>query len=132
MKGFSSAELLFFQGREEALPLYGAVLERIYEACPEVRIEVKKTQISFFARYMFAAASFAPVGRAQDRPRPFLTLSLCLPERLEGPRVAAAVEPYPGRWTIHILLGRPEDADGELTDWLRMAAVFAAQRGKRA
>ena len=132
MKGFSSAELLFFQGREEALPLYGAVLERIYEACPEVRIEVKKTQISFFARYMFAAASFAPVGRAQDRPRPFLTLSLCLPERLEGPRVAAAVEAYPGRWTIHILLGRPEDADEELTDWLRMAAVFAVQRGKRA
>ncbi len=35
MEGFSSAELLFFQGREEALPLYGAVLERIYEACPE-------------------------------------------------------------------------------------------------
>lgn len=132
MKGFSSAELLFFLGREEALPLYGAVLERIHEACPEVRIEVKKTQISFFARYMFAAASFAPVGRAQDRPRPFLTLSLCLPERLEGPRVAAAVEPYPGRWTIHILLGRPEDADGELTGWLQTAAAFAARKGKRA
>ncbi len=132
MDGFSSAELLFFQGREEALPLYGAVLERIYEACPEVRIEVKKTQISFFARYMFAAASFAPVGRAQDRPRPFLTVSLCLPTRLEGPRVAAVVEAYPGRWTTHILLGRPEDADGELTGWLQMAAAFAAQRGKRA
>ena len=131
MKGFSSAELLFFQGREEALPLYGAVLERIYEACPEVRIEVKKTQISFFARYMFAAASFAPVGRAQDRPRPFLTLSLCLPERLEGPRVAAAVEAYPGRWTIHILLGRSEDADGALTGWLQRAAAFAAGKGKR-
>ena len=131
MKGFSSAELLFFRGREEVLPLYGAVLERIYEACPEVRIEVKKTQISFFARYMFAAASFAPVGRAQDRPRPFLTLSLCLPERLEGPRVAAAVEAYPGRWTIHILLGRPEDADGALTGWLQRAAAFAAGKGKR-
>ena len=132
MDRFSSAELLFFRGREEALPLYGAVLERIYEACPEVRIEVKKTQISFFARYMFAAASFTPVGPAQDRPRPFLTVSLCLPERLQGSRVAAAAEPYPGRWTVHILLGKPEDADGELTCWLRMAAVFAAQRGKRA
>ena len=132
MKGFSSAELLFFQGREEALPLYGAVLEWVYEACPEVRIQVKKTQISFFARYMFAAASFAPVGRAQDRPRPFLTLSLCLPERLEGPRVAAAVEAYPGRWTNHILLGRPEDADGALTGWLQRAAAFAARKGKRA
>ena len=132
MDGFSSAELLFFRGREGALPLYGAVRKRIFEAYPEVRIEVKKTQISFFARYMFATVSFTPVGPAQDRPQPFLTLSLCLPSPLEGARVAAAVEPYPGRWTIHILLGRPEDADGELTDWLRMAAVFAAQRGKRA
>jgi hypothetical protein len=132
MEGFSSAELLFFQGREAALPLYAAVRDRVLAVCPRARIDVKKTQISFFARYMFAAASFTPVGPARDRPRPFLTVSLCLPERLQGFRVAAAAEPYPGRWTIHILLGKPEDADGELTCWLRMAAAFAAQRGKRA
>lgn len=132
MDGFSSAELLFFRGREGALPLYGAVRKRIFEACPEVRIEVKKTQISFFARYMFATVSFTPVGPAQDRPQPFLTLSLCLPSPLEGARVAAAVEPYPGRWTVHVLLGGPEDVDETLTGYLSAAVDFAERKGRRA
>ena len=125
-------EIFFFDAKPTALPLYEAARALAQKVCPKVRIQVKKTQISFFARYMFAAASFTPVGPARDRPRPFLTVSLCLPERLQASRVAAAVEPYPGRWTIHILLGKPEDADGELTCWLRIAAAFAAQRGKRA
>ncbi len=132
METISSAELLFFQGHEETLPLYAAVREASFKACPQMRIEVKKTQISFFARFLFAAVSFTPVGRAKDRPRPFLTLSLSLPTRLENPRVTAAVEAYPGRWTTHILLGRPEDVDGELTGWLRAAAAFATGKERRA
>lgn len=130
MNGFSSEELLFFQGREEALPLYAAVRARTLNIRPEARIEVKKTQISFFSRFMFAAVSFAPVGRAAQRPTPFLTLSLGLPYRLESPRVAAAVEVYPGRWTTHILIGRAEDADEELALWLQEAAAFAERKGK--
>ena len=130
MESFSAAEALFFQEHEEALPLYGAVRALVREVCPRVRIEGKRTQISFFARYMFAAVSFAPVGRAVDRPNPFLTLTLCLPARLESPRVAAAVEAYPGRWTTHILLGSPQDADGELKGWLESAAAYARRRGK--
>lgn len=132
MDGFSSAELLFFLGHEEALPLYAAVRARALAVCPEARIEVKKTQISFFARHMFAAVSFAPVGRAQDRPRPCLTLTLNLPARLNSPRAAVAVETYPNRWTTHFLLGKPEEADDELTGYLQRAAAFAAGKGRRA
>ena len=93
---------------------------------------MKKTQISFFARYMFAAVSFLPVGKAQDRPKPFLTLSLCLPARPESLPVAAASEPYPGRWTVHVLLGGPEDVDETLTGYLSAAADFAERKGRRA
>jgi hypothetical protein len=132
MEGFSSAELLFFQGREAALPLYAAVRDRVLAVCPRARIDVKKTQISFFARYMFAAVSFLPVGRAQDRPKPFLTLSLCLPARPESLPVAAASEPYPGRWTVHVLLGGPEDVDETLTGYLSAAVDFAERKGRRA
>ncbi len=131
MDRVSSAELLFFQGHEEVVPLYQAVRERIFEACPESRIEVKKTQISFFARFMFAAVSFAPVGRAQDRPNPYLTLTLGLPHKLASSRLAAAAEPYPGRWTNHILLGKPEETDEEVTAWLRMAASFAQRKDRK-
>ncbi len=125
---FSSQELLFFQGHAEALPLYAAVRSRVLEAFPAVRMEVKKTQISFFARHMFAAVSFAPVGSAARRPKPFLTLTLGLPCRLESPRVAAAVEVHPGRWTHHILLGQAADADQELLCWLKAAKDFAQRR----
>ena len=45
-------ELLFFDSRPAALPLYEAVKERILTEITVTRIEVKKTQISFFTRHM--------------------------------------------------------------------------------
>lgn len=128
MGTISSEELLFFQGHEGALPLYAAVRAQALTVRSDARIEVKKTQISFFSRFMFAAVSFTPVGKAQDRPKSFLTLTLGLPFRLESPRVTVAAEPYPGRWTNHILLGRSEDVDEELSGWLRAAADFADRK----
>ena len=44
---------------------------------------------------------------------------------MEDPRIAVAVEPYPRRWTHHVLLSRPEEVDGQLLDWLREAYVFS-------
>ena len=51
-----------------------------------------------------------------------------LHRRLDSPRVAVAVEPYPGRWTHHILLTAAEEADGELMDWLAEARDFAVSK----
>lgn len=45
-------------------------------------------------------------------------LTLELPYALESARVAAKTEPYPGRWTAHIVLNSPEDLDAELLEWL--------------
>ena len=39
-----------------------------------------------------------------------------------------SVEPYPGRWTNHILVTRPEELDGELMEWLREAQDFALSK----
>ena len=41
-------ELLFFDSKPDALPLYEAFREAVLEKVPNARIEVKKTQISFF------------------------------------------------------------------------------------
>ena len=46
-----------------------------------------------------------------------------------SPRIAAAVEPYPCRWTHHVLIASPAEIDGELMAWVREAAAFSA--GKR-
>ena len=128
MTEFSPEELFFFNDHPQALALYRPLRGALLRAAPEVRIEVKKTQISFFARRMFAAASFLPVRRAKDRPKTYLTLTLGLPFRIESPRIDAVSEPYPGRWTHHLLLSRTEEFDEELLRWIDRAAEFASQK----
>ena len=119
-------ELLFFDSHPSALPLYEAVKEHITAEIPDVRIEVKKTQISFFKRHMFAAVSFTPVRKAKERPDPFLTVTFGLRYRVDSRRIDAAVEPYPNRWTHHVMIGSAEEADAELMGWIREAAAFSS------
>ena len=119
-------ELLFFDSHPSALPLYEAVKEHITAEIPDVRIEVKKTQISFFKRHMFAAVSFTPVRKAKERPDSFLTVTFGLRYRVDSRRIDAAVEPYPNRWTHHVMIGSAEEADAELMGWIREAAAFSS------
>ena len=124
----SMDELFFFDGKPGALPLYEAFVSNLLERMPEARIEVKKTQISFFSRRMFAAVSFTPVRKAKDRPDPYLTITFGLPYRKESARIDVAVEPYPNRWTHHVLIGTVDQIDDELLSWLEEAAVFARSK----
>lgn len=121
-------ELSFFDARPAALPLYEALRAAVLAERPGCRIEVKKTQLSFFTRYLFAAVSFAPVRKAKARPAPFLTVTFGLPYRLASSRIDAAVEPYPNRWTHHVTLGSAGEIDEELLGWLREAAAFADRK----
>lgn len=119
---------LFFRESPLSLPLYLALEERILAELPETRIRVQKTQISFSNRRNFAFASLLPARRAAARPSPFLTVTIGLPFRLDSPRVDAALEPYPDRWTHHIVIGSAEEIDGELLGWIREASEFSAQK----
>ena len=118
-------ELLFFDSHQDALILYQAFCDAVLGKVPDTRIEVKKTQISFFNRWMFAAVSFAPVRKAKDRPKPFLTITFGLPYRTESDRIDLAVEAYPNRWTHHVMIGTAEEVDKELVSWIVEAAEFA-------
>ena len=122
-------EMLFFDTHPAALPLYEKLRGSILTEVPGTRIEVKKTQISFFTKHMFAAASFAPVRKAKERPEPFLTVTFGLRYRVTSPRIDVATEPYPGRWTHHVMIGSAEEVDAELMGWLLEAA--ASSSGKR-
>ena len=115
-------ELLFFDSKPDALALYEAFREAVLAKVPDARIEVKKTQISFFDRRMFAAVSFAPVRKAKDT---FLTITFGLAYRKESDRIDAAVEAYPNRWTHHVMIGSVEEVDEELLSWIVEAAEFA-------
>ena len=118
-------ELLFFDSHQDTLALYEAFREAVLAKVPETRIEIKKTQISFFNRRMFAALSFAPVRKAKDRPKSFLTITFGLAYRKESDRIDAAVEAYPNRWTHHVMIGSVEEVDEVLLSWIVEAAEFA-------
>ncbi len=123
----TSDELLFFDPMPGALPLY-AVLREHLTALPGVEVRTAKTQITFKARYGFA---FVSLRRMKGCPETFLILTLGLGRRLESPRVAVAVEPYPGRWTHHFILSRPEQLDEERLGWIGQAYAFARTKGRK-
>lgn len=51
-----------------------------------------------------------------------------LGHKVESPRIDVATEPYPGRWTHHVLIGEPDEVDDELMAWVREAAEFSAAK----
>ncbi|MGN0799609.1 MAG: DUF5655 domain-containing protein [Christensenellales bacterium] len=121
--------LLFFAQHEAALPLYEAFAAKVCAAVGDVRIRVQKTQIAFSNRHNFAFVSFLPVRKAKERPAAYITVTFGLNYRLISPRIDAATEPYPNRWTHHVLIAAPEEIDEELMFWITEASAFSA--GKR-
>lgn len=120
--------LFFFNEHMDALPLYQRLEALIEEQILDVKIKVSKTQISFSNKRGFAVASFLPVRKAKDRPKSFLTVTFGLPVRVDSPRVDAASEPYPNRWTHHVLVSSLEEIDEELMGWIKAAAAFSASK----
>ncbi len=118
----------FFARDPQMLPVYRALEDRLLlDVAGEVRIRVQKTQITFSNRYNFACASL-PIRRKREWPRHCLMVTFGLEHRLEHPRIAVATEPYPNRWTHHVLVERPEEIDGELMGWIREAYDFALRK----
>ena len=124
---YESDLLFFFDGKPLELGLYQALFARMAAAFPQASVKVQKSQISFYDRHLFAAASL-PIRRKKTWPERCLVVTAGLNRRLDSPRVAAAVEPYPGRWTHHILLTAPEEIDDALLDWLEEARAFAVRK----
>ena len=124
---YSSDVLFFFDGHPVELALYEALFRAVEETFPAGRVKVQKSQISFYGRHLFAAASL-PVRRRKDWPKTCLVVTVGLSYRLDSPRVAAASEPYPGRWTHHILVTEAGQIDEELMGWLREAWDFAESK----
>lgn len=124
-------EALLFDVVPGAYMLYRAFADKVLKTWPDAGYRVQKTQVTFTNPRVFACASLLRVGRKKDRPDPWITVTLGLPYRLDSPRASVCTEPYPGRWTVHILLGSPEEIDDELLFWIGEAYNFAAQKRRR-
>ena len=120
--------LLYFNDHMDALPLYERLEGLILKQIPDVKIKVSKTQISFSNKRGFAFVSFNPCRRAKERPEVWMTVTFGLSYRKDSPRIDAATEPYPNRWTHHVMVGSEEEIDIELMGWIREAAEFSASK----
>ena len=120
--------ILFFDKHPDALTLYEAFTDAVTTMYPDTEIRVQKTQISFYDVHMFACVSFTRVKKKKELPDPYLVITLGMPYPLESPRVAIKTEPYPGRWTTHIVVGEVGDIDDELLSWVREAHDFAKNK----
>lgn len=119
--------LFFFNGKPLELALYKTLFQRMEKVFPDASVRVQKSQISFYCRHLFGAVSL-PVRRKKNWPEHCIVVTIGLAAQLESPRVAVAVEPYPGRWTHHVLISEEDQIDGELLGWLREAWKFAESK----
>ena len=117
--------LFFFNQHMEALPLYEALEELVLKEIGNVRITVRKSQISFCNKHLFACVSFMGVRKKKDCPAAWIVVTLGLNRRLDSSRIEAVSEPYPNRWTHHLLLSDVKELDEELLSWIKEAAAFA-------
>ncbi len=120
--------LTFFDGHEEALELYLIFENMLYDSFANVGKRVQKTQITFFNRHVFACVSFARVKRKAELPDGYMVITLGLPAPVDSGRAAVRTEPYPGRWTHHFVVSRPEELDEELFSWIRESYEFADRK----
>ena len=125
-----NSDILFFFGEHmDALPIYEKLETQILAQIPDVKIKVAKTQITYANKRGFVFVSFNPCRKAADRPKTWMTVTFGLGYRKESSRIDGAVDPYPNRWTHHVMVGGPDEIDGELMEWIKEAAAFSA--GKR-
>ena len=124
---YQSGLLFYFDGRPQELALYEDLFQAMSAAFPDACVKVQKSQISFYGRHLFAAASL-PVRRKKTWPEHCILVTFGLSHRVEDPRIAVAVEPYPNRWTHHVVVDNPEQIDSQLLSWLQEAWDFSERK----
>lgn len=118
-------EMLFFSQHKEVYPLYQIFVSKLLSYFPKTKKKVQKTQITFSNRYVFACVSFLRVKKKAELPDNYFVLTLGLCKPLESDRLAIKTEPYPGRWTNHLVISTPADLDEKLFEWVRQAYEYA-------
>ena len=112
----------FFAADEEMLALARSLLLGALERWPDTAVVTQKTQVGLGGPRPFCA--LYPSRKAADRKAHALGLSLFLPRVPDCPRIAAAAEPYPGRFTCHMVVGSEAELDEELWAWMAEARRF--------
>ena len=121
---------LLFDKMPGTLPLYEAFEKRILETYPGVTIKVKATQVSFYNTHAFAWA-WPPFRKRKDWPDLYMIVTFGLDHQLVHPRIAESVEPYPHRWTHHVIVQQTDEIDAQLMGWVDESYQFSLTKKRR-
>lgn len=118
----------FFSRQEHLISLFAAV-ERMIRSIGPVTVEMKKSQISFGTKIKFA---WVWLPQPWDkRPENSIVLSFGLARHIEGKQIVEAVEPYPSRWTHHVIIREGCDLNDNVRQWLCEAYNFSQRKVHR-
>ena len=117
-------EMMFFEKIPQMLPIYETLRNRLAEKYEDTQVKVSKTQISFRNKHIFAMVSL-PLRRIKNTPKVYMLVSFGLSYRLDSSRIFQAAEPYPSRWTHHVLIEHGDDIDAQLMEWLDASYQFS-------
>jgi len=107
---------LFFGDKVDLIPIFEKLAACMSEKFPDATLRVQKSMLSWLDPTPFCYSAI--------RSRTKMMLSFSFAVQLDSPRIFAATEPYPGRWTHHVLVSSPEEIDGELMEMISMAHAF--------
>ena len=117
----------FFDKMPQALPLYLTFEEMIRVKYPDIKIKIQKSQISISNKHGFAYV-WLPIRKMKNRPHVYIVVSFGLPYKLNSSRIVQSTEPYPNRWTHHIIIRDKNEIDSELMNWIEEAYEFAMNK----
>ncbi|MEN6389278.1 MAG: DUF5655 domain-containing protein [Syntrophomonas sp.] len=113
----------FFADNSVQVELFLAVMDTI-KAIGSAKIQVIKSQISFAGRYKFAWV-WLPPAWAKNRPENCIALTFGVDHHIEHEFIAKAVNPYPHRWTHHLIIEKESDLDCLVIEWLTESYAFS-------
>lgn len=118
----------FFREVPQAFYLYQTLEQKILDRFPDVQTKVQKTQISFVNKHPFVFV-WLPIRKIKNRPEVYVIVSFGSSRPIKSPRIEESVEPYPNRWTHHLILQNIKEIDSQLMGWIQ-EAYDDAQRKK--
>lgn len=121
----NDSALSFFGGSPEELGLYETFEEKVMELGDGIKIKTGKTQITFSNKHVFACVSMLRLRKKKDLPEHFIVITFGLGRHEPSPRIDVATEPYPNRWTHHVLVQDESEIDDELMEWVKEAFSFS-------
>ena len=118
-KDYSAKE--YFHKQPEVQHIFDALAQKILERYPGAFTKVQKSQIAFSGSKPFCWAWLPIRGGIKGRPERYLILSFGLNREIEHPRLIGTVEPRPGRWMHHVIIGTIDEIDAEVMGWIDQA-----------